>query len=269
MATRSAEPGPNVALSSSHDSSRPTRSDPRDGRARMSDGAGCRRADRVGHGRRPRGARRCRGEVPAATAPGRRRARRDGRRARGSPTIRAGRPDAASLPARRPVPGRARARASARGGRGVVVPAQPSRAAERRTRLGPRDSRRAATGREPDRRAARRPPSRGATRPRRPGAPPGRGGGGRRRLRDAAGPRLLRPVGLRPDRSRSTGRSRSRRARTPASRTGRTTVVGIHGTNLPWLLGQAVSHGCVRVSNAVATRLRRLAPLGTPIDIVR
>lgn len=46
-------------------------------------------------------------------------------------------------------------------------------------------------------------------------------------------------------------------------------VVGIHGTNLPWLLGQAVSHGCVRVSNDVATRLRRLAPLGTPIDIVR
>lgn len=47
-----------------------------------------------------------------------------------------------------------------------------------------------------------------------------------------------------------------------------TTVVGIHGTNLPWLLGQAVSHGCVRVPNAVATRLRRLAPLGTPVDIV-
>ena len=46
-------------------------------------------------------------------------------------------------------------------------------------------------------------------------------------------------------------------------------VVGIHGTNLPALLGQAVSHGCVRVSNGVATRLRRLAPLGTPIDIVR
>ena len=47
-----------------------------------------------------------------------------------------------------------------------------------------------------------------------------------------------------------------------------TSVVGIHGTSLPWLLGQAVSHGCVRVSNATATRLRRLAPLGTPIDIV-
>jgi lipoprotein-anchoring transpeptidase ErfK/SrfK len=46
-------------------------------------------------------------------------------------------------------------------------------------------------------------------------------------------------------------------------------VVGIHGTDSPWLLGQAVSHGCVRVSNDVARRLRRLAGLGTPVDIVR
>jgi len=48
-----------------------------------------------------------------------------------------------------------------------------------------------------------------------------------------------------------------------------TDVVGIHGTNRPELLGRAVSHGCVRVSNAVARRLARLAPLGTPIDVVR
>jgi lipoprotein-anchoring transpeptidase ErfK/SrfK len=34
------------------------------------------------------------------------------------------------------------------------------------------------------------------------------------------------------------------------------------------LLGQAVSHGCVRVSNATAALLRRWAPLGTPISIV-
>jgi lipoprotein-anchoring transpeptidase ErfK/SrfK len=47
-----------------------------------------------------------------------------------------------------------------------------------------------------------------------------------------------------------------------------TDVVGIHGTNRPELLGQAVSHGCVRVENGVARRLGRLAPLGTPIDIV-
>ena len=45
-------------------------------------------------------------------------------------------------------------------------------------------------------------------------------------------------------------------------------VVGIHGTDQPQLLGQAVSHGCVRVSNDVARRLERLAPLGTPIDVV-
>ena len=44
-------------------------------------------------------------------------------------------------------------------------------------------------------------------------------------------------------------------------------VVGIHGTNLPQLLGQAVSHGCVRVSNTTARRLKALAPLGTPIWI--
>jgi lipoprotein-anchoring transpeptidase ErfK/SrfK len=45
-------------------------------------------------------------------------------------------------------------------------------------------------------------------------------------------------------------------------------LVGIHGTSAPQLLGQAVSHGCVRVSNATAALLRRWAPLGTPISIV-
>jgi lipoprotein-anchoring transpeptidase ErfK/SrfK len=44
--------------------------------------------------------------------------------------------------------------------------------------------------------------------------------------------------------------------------------VGIHGTSEPQLLGQAVSHGCVRVSNATAHALRRLAPLGTTVEIV-
>ena len=44
-------------------------------------------------------------------------------------------------------------------------------------------------------------------------------------------------------------------------------VVGIHGTDLPQLLGKAVSHGCVRVSNTTARHLRTLAPLGTPIWI--
>jgi|tagenome__1003787_1003787.scaffolds.fasta_scaffold20897266_2 lipoprotein-anchoring transpeptidase ErfK/SrfK len=45
-------------------------------------------------------------------------------------------------------------------------------------------------------------------------------------------------------------------------------LAGIHGTNEPQLLGQAVSHGCVRVSDPVARALERLAPLGTPIDLL-
>jgi lipoprotein-anchoring transpeptidase ErfK/SrfK len=44
-------------------------------------------------------------------------------------------------------------------------------------------------------------------------------------------------------------------------------VVGIHGTSMPQLLGQAVSHGCVRVANSTALVLRKYAPLGTPIWI--
>ena len=44
-------------------------------------------------------------------------------------------------------------------------------------------------------------------------------------------------------------------------------VVGIHGTSLPQLLGQAVSHGCVRMSNEAASFLRRYVPVGTPIKI--
>ena len=45
-------------------------------------------------------------------------------------------------------------------------------------------------------------------------------------------------------------------------------IVGIHGTNQPWLLGRAVSHGCIRVANAAVLELAKLAPLGTPIRIV-
>jgi lipoprotein-anchoring transpeptidase ErfK/SrfK len=46
-------------------------------------------------------------------------------------------------------------------------------------------------------------------------------------------------------------------------------VVGIHGTSAPQLLGQAVSHGCVRMSNQAALALKRLVPVGTPITIVQ
>jgi lipoprotein-anchoring transpeptidase ErfK/SrfK len=45
-------------------------------------------------------------------------------------------------------------------------------------------------------------------------------------------------------------------------------VVGIHGTNTPSLLGQAVSHGCIRVANEAILRLKDLVPVGTPITIV-
>ena len=45
-------------------------------------------------------------------------------------------------------------------------------------------------------------------------------------------------------------------------------IVGIHGTNAPSLLGQAVSHGCIRVANEVILRLKDLVPVGTPIRIV-
>lgn len=44
--------------------------------------------------------------------------------------------------------------------------------------------------------------------------------------------------------------------------------VAIHGTNSPGDLGADVSHGCVRVRNAVIRKLARL-PLGTPVVIRR
>jgi lipoprotein-anchoring transpeptidase ErfK/SrfK len=46
-------------------------------------------------------------------------------------------------------------------------------------------------------------------------------------------------------------------------------IVGVHGTPWPELLGRAVSHGCVRLSNANAGFLRLRMPLGTPVKIVR
>lgn len=44
--------------------------------------------------------------------------------------------------------------------------------------------------------------------------------------------------------------------------------VALHGTNQPQLLGQAVSHGCVRLANSVATRIGRTVPAGAPVDIL-
>jgi len=45
-------------------------------------------------------------------------------------------------------------------------------------------------------------------------------------------------------------------------------VVGVHGTNMPWLIGQAVSHGCVRLRNSDVLALRKLVRVGTPVKIV-
>ena len=43
--------------------------------------------------------------------------------------------------------------------------------------------------------------------------------------------------------------------------------VGIHGTNDPGTIGEAVSHGCIRVPNDVITRMAEDLPLGTPVTI--
>ena len=45
-------------------------------------------------------------------------------------------------------------------------------------------------------------------------------------------------------------------------------VVGVHGTNTPELIGQAVSHGCVRLHNRDIVFLRNVVRVGTPIKIV-
>ncbi len=43
--------------------------------------------------------------------------------------------------------------------------------------------------------------------------------------------------------------------------------IGIHGTDEPWSIGQAASHGCIRVANDVMRRLFALAPAGTPVIV--
>ncbi len=44
--------------------------------------------------------------------------------------------------------------------------------------------------------------------------------------------------------------------------------IGIHGTNAPWSIGQAVSNGCIRVPNTTLQRLFAATPGGTPVLIV-
>jgi lipoprotein-anchoring transpeptidase ErfK/SrfK len=43
--------------------------------------------------------------------------------------------------------------------------------------------------------------------------------------------------------------------------------IALHGTNEPWLVGRAVSHGCVRLRNVDVLRVLRLTPAGTPVRI--
>jgi L,D-transpeptidase-like protein len=44
-------------------------------------------------------------------------------------------------------------------------------------------------------------------------------------------------------------------------------VVGIHGTNQPQLIPGRPSHGCIRVPNARISKLAKLMPVGTPVQI--
>ncbi len=46
-------------------------------------------------------------------------------------------------------------------------------------------------------------------------------------------------------------------------------VVGIHGTNEPWLIPGHPSHGCIRMRNAAITYLAFHLPIGAPVDIFR
>jgi L,D-transpeptidase catalytic domain len=45
-------------------------------------------------------------------------------------------------------------------------------------------------------------------------------------------------------------------------------IVGIHGTNQPWLIPGAPSHGCVRMKDSDISRLWSLLPVGTPVTIL-
>ena len=44
--------------------------------------------------------------------------------------------------------------------------------------------------------------------------------------------------------------------------------VAIHGTNQDALIGQAVSHGCVRMHNADVLKVNAWVPTGSPVVIV-
>lgn len=44
-------------------------------------------------------------------------------------------------------------------------------------------------------------------------------------------------------------------------------IYGIHGTDKPWSISQAVSHGCVRMYSNDASELYNTVSIGTPVYI--
>jgi lipoprotein-anchoring transpeptidase ErfK/SrfK len=44
--------------------------------------------------------------------------------------------------------------------------------------------------------------------------------------------------------------------------------VGVHGNNDSSVLGKSVTHGCIRMDNDQITKLSKVLPLGTPVEIV-
>lgn len=44
-------------------------------------------------------------------------------------------------------------------------------------------------------------------------------------------------------------------------------IYGIHGTDKPWSIGYAVSHGCVRMYSKDAAEVYRKVGIGTPVHI--
>jgi lipoprotein-anchoring transpeptidase ErfK/SrfK len=43
---------------------------------------------------------------------------------------------------------------------------------------------------------------------------------------------------------------------------------GIHGTDEPWSIGSAASHGCIRMLVPDVIQLYGMTPLGTPVWVV-
>ena len=43
--------------------------------------------------------------------------------------------------------------------------------------------------------------------------------------------------------------------------------IGLHGSDEPWLIGQSISHGCIRLYNQDVVWLSKRLPLGTPVRI--